>query len=179
MRLFLIASSVALGAAFTSPASASDGWAALHRPLRLAPLAAGASCPVTKSHRLGHEPLRGLGTGPAYPMVPARFSSDDRHAGWIAAKTLWSWAPRLLKQHTFVLVRGKRLDQPGAMRFQLGPNWDTALRDELRIDTAEPVGSYSDTAWGATVTSLAVRGPGCYGLQLDSARGTSTIVLAV
>ena len=180
MRLSPIALAAALAFALTpsSPAAASGGWAALHRPLRLEPLAAGASCPVTRGHRLGRQDLRGLGAGPAYPLLPARFGADDRHGGWLAAKVLWSWPPALLRERTLVLVRGRRLDAPGPMRFQLGPDWGTPLRAELRIDTSEPVGSFSDTPWGATVTSFAVRSRGCYGLQLDTARRARTIVVA-
>jgi hypothetical protein len=64
------------------------------------------------------------------------------------------------------------------MRFQLGPNWDSPLRSELHIDTSQPVGSFSDTTWGATVTMLFGRTHGCYGLQLDTRQGTSAIVVA-
>jgi hypothetical protein len=146
--------------------------------LELKPLKAGAACPVTRRHRLDHQRLFGLGAGPAYPLLPTRFEPDGRHAGWIGAKTLWTWPPRLLKQSTLVLVRGRRLDQPGVMRFQLGPNWGTPLRSELHINTSDPVGSFSDTPWGTTVTMLFGRTPGCYGIQLDASQGTSIIVFA-
>jgi hypothetical protein len=179
MRLFLIpVAVVALTVGVSAPAVASDGWAELHRPLQLKPLKAGAACPVTSRHRLDHQRFSALGPGPAYPLLPSRFEQYDRFPGWLAAKTLWTWPPRLLKQSALVLVRGKRLDKPGAMRFQLGPNWDHPPRSELRINTIEPVGSFSDTTWGATVTMLLARTPGCYGLQLDTRQGTSTIVVA-
>ena len=35
-----------------------------------------------------------------------------------------------------------------------------------------------DSKWGTTVTMLFGRARGCYGLQLDTAQGTSTIVVA-
>jgi len=53
-----------------------------------------------------------------------------------------------------------------------------AVRAELRIDTSQSVGSFSDSKWGTTVTMIFGRAPGCYGLQLDTAQGTSTIVPA-
>ena len=64
------------------------------------------------------------------------------------------------------------------MRFQLDPQWDTApLTTELHIDTTRTVGGFGNSRWGTTVTRLLVRTHGCYGLQLDSAHRTSTIVV--
>ena len=58
------------------------------------------------------------------------------------------------------------------------PQWDAApLTTELHIDTTQTVGGFSDSTWGAPVAMLLVRTPGCYGLQLDSEPGTSTIVV--
>ncbi len=119
----------------------------------------------------------GVGRGPVYPL-PSLFSPDDTHGGWLASKTIWAWPPGLVSRRVRVLVRGRRLDASGPMRFQLGPQWDTApVTQELHIDTTQRVGSFTDSRWGTTVTLLLVQAPGCYGLQLDSARGTSTIVV--
>jgi hypothetical protein len=155
----------------------SDPWAALRRPLLLKPLAPGAVCPVSAVHPLDRGHLSGAGVGPIYPL-PSPFSSYDRQPGWLGAKTLWAW-PTLLKGHPErVLVRGVRLDRPGSLRFQVGPQWASAPHTkELHIDTSQTVGSFGQSRWGATVTMLLVRTPGCYGLQLDSQRGTSTIVI--
>lgn len=177
MRIALIAAAVVsltLAGAASSPAS--GGWAALHRPLQLKALKAGARCPVTPTHALDNGNLRGVGAGPAYPM-PSPFSAYDRFPGWIASKSLWAWPARYLKQPFKVLVRGRRLDRAGAMRFQLGPDWGAPLRSELRITTSQPVGSFSNTTWGSTVTMFVARKHGCYGLQLDTTRGTSIIVV--
>jgi hypothetical protein len=178
VRLALIAAAVfVLPLGIAVPASASGDWAALHRPLQLKPLKAGARCPVTRSHPLDHGRLSGVGVGPVFAL-PSPFGPDGRHPGWIGSKTLWTWPARLLKQSTRVLVRGRRLDQSGAMRFQLGPNWDSPLRPELRITTTQPVGSFSNSTWGTTVTMLFGRTPGCYGIQLDTGQGTTIIVIA-
>jgi hypothetical protein len=59
-----------------------------------------------------------------------------------------------------------------------GPNWGSPLRSELRITTSQPVGSFSNSTWGTTVTMLFGRTPGCYGIQLDTGQGTTIIVLA-
>lgn len=179
-RLWPLVAAVALSAAGGAASSGRNGdpWAALRRPLRLHPLAPGARCPVTPSHRLDRGRLAGVGAGPAYPM-PGPFGPYDRRPGWLGSKTLWAWPTPLVAHPVRVLVRGVRLDAPGPLRFQLGPDWDGApLTRELRLDTSRTVGSFGGSRWGATVTMLLVRTRGCYGLQLDTARGTTTIVVA-
>jgi hypothetical protein len=173
----LLAAVAVLGLAGTAAGSrAKSPWPALHRPLLLKPLAAGASCPVTRQHKLDGGRLAGVGGGPVYPGAPF-FSTDDRHPGLLASKTIWAWPTRYVTHSTPVLVRGLRLDAAGAIQFQLGPQWDSApLTRELHLVTSLTVGSYSNSTWGTTVTLLLVRTPGCYGLQLDSPAGTSTIV---
>lgn len=175
----LLASLALLGAVGTTVAAARDPWATLRRPLRLEPIAAGARCPVTAAHRVDRGRLGGaVGVGPVYPL-PSPFSRYDRYPSWLGSKTIWVWPTKLVNRSTRVLVRGRRLDAPGTMRFQLGPQWDTApLATELRIDTTQTVGGFSDSTWGTTVTMLLARTRGCYGLQLDSERGTSTIVVS-
>jgi hypothetical protein len=177
MRIAPIAAVLAVTLGVAAPASAGVRWSALHRPLQLKHLEPGVPCPVTQRHALDQGRLSAVGTGPIYPM-PSPFGHDDRHPGWLGSKTLWTWPAPLLEHSTRVLVRGLRLDQYGVMRFQLGPNWGSPLRSELRIDTSQPVGSFSDTNWGTTVTMLFGRTRGCYGLQLDTAKGTSTIVVS-
>jgi hypothetical protein len=170
-----------LGSASATGARNGDPWAALHRPLQLKPLAAGAPCPVTRPRTIAHAPMALLGAGPVYPGLAAKrvtFSSYDRAPSWLAAKTIWAWRPALISRRTRVLVRGRRLDRPGLMRFQLGPEWGSApITRELHLDTTQTVGSFSTSNWGTTVTMLLIRTPGCYGLQLDSERGTSTIIV--
>jgi len=152
-------------------------WASLHRPLQLHRLAPGAPCPVTTTRRLDHDRLRGVGAGPVYPQA-ASFSRYDRLPAWLGAKVIWMWPAELKTRPVRVLVRGLRIDGDGPFRFQLGPEWDSApITSELRLVTTRTVGSFSTSNWGTTVTLLLVRTPGCYGLQLDSAGGTSTIVV--
>lgn len=179
MRGVLAVSTIAV-LGFTGAAAgfqAKSPWPALHRPLLLKPLAAGAACPVTPLRKLDGGRLTGLGSGPAYP-APSFFSTDDRHPGLLASKTIWTWPTGYVAHATPVLVRGMRLDAAGTMQFQLGPQWDTApVTRELHLVTTQTVGSYSNSKWGTTVTLLLVKAPGCYGIQLDSPPGTSTIVV--
>ncbi|MHB8469937.1 MAG: hypothetical protein ACYDCH_09310 [Gaiellaceae bacterium] len=178
MRRLLTAAALVVLVAAPAALGSRDPWAGLRRPLRLAPLAAGASCPVTARRPLDRNRLSGLGAGPAYPL-PVSFSRYDRRPAWLGAKTIWAWPPALKTRATRILVRGRRLDAAGPLRFQLGPGWDTApLTTELRLDTTQTVGAFTGSTWGTTVTMLLVRSPGCYGLQLDTARGSTTIVIA-
>ena len=175
----LVLALVLVGSAPARPAASPPSWASLHRELRARPLPAGAACPVSPVHALDRRRLRGIGAGPVYPAGGVTsFGPDDRHPAWLAAKTIWTWPAGLITNGMRVLVRGARLDRSGAMRFQLGPEWGAApLTRELRLDTRHTVGSFSNSTWGTTVTLLFVREAGCYLLQLDSARGTSTVVI--
>jgi hypothetical protein len=168
---------VAMTGVVSAGTAAQPSWVSLHRASRLRPLATGAPCPVAPLRRLDRGRFHGAGSGPVYP-TGVSFSGDSRHPSWIASKTIWAW-PTKLKTHAIrVLVRGLRLDQPGVMRFQLGPQWDSApLTRELHINTSQTVGAFSNSTWGTTVTLLFVRTPGCYGIQLDCQLGTSTIIV--
>ncbi|HEY2073331.1 MAG TPA: hypothetical protein VGG88_07140 [Gaiellaceae bacterium] len=177
----MITLAVVLAFALPASASATDPWSQLHRPLRLQPLAAGAACPVTRPARLAGAPIALLGAGPVFPGLapnPVRVDRYDLAPAWLGAKTIWAWPPALTHRHMLVLVRGLRLDGGGPVRFQLGPQWGSApITRELRIDSTKTVGSFSGSRWGTTVTMILVKSPGCYGLQLDSSVGTTTVVV--
>jgi hypothetical protein len=141
------------------------------------PLAAGAACPVSKLHPLDRGRLSGVGSGPIFTQ-PSPFSAYDRKPGWLGSKTIWTWPAQLVGRPVRVLVRGLRLDAPGTLRFQAGPGWDSApIVHELRIDTSSTVGSFNNSTWGTTVAMLLSRTHGCFGVQLDTARGTTTFVV--
>ena len=161
----------------SASAGAADPWRPLHRPLQLARLEPGAACPAYRSHTVDHGRISAIGLGPVYPGGFS-FSRYDRRPAWLGSKTIWSWPSELKTQRLRVLVRGRRLDRPGSLRFQLGPQWESApATAELRVDTTRTVGSFSTSDWGTTVTMLLVHAHGCYGLQLDTAEGTAVIVL--
>jgi hypothetical protein len=148
----------------------------------LAALAVGGTCPATHAARVPGAPMPLLGAGPVYPGLtppPVRLSTYDRAPGWLAIKTIWAWPPRLLHRRTRVLVRAQRLDGLGPVRFQLGPQWDSApLTRELRLDTTQPVGGFSNSSWGTTVTMILVKTPGCYALTLAAGSQTTRIVFS-
>jgi hypothetical protein len=140
------------------PASlaADRAGSALARHLHL-PHVAARKCPVSKVGSFDFSRLGvttpGIGPGPAYATLgrsstlyatkPATFESN----AWDGDKVLWVLDPKYTGGA--VLVRGRRLDGPGLVRFDRG-NLPT---DELRL-----------TAGQSTRPSFTrVRAAGCYG----------------
>jgi hypothetical protein len=142
----------------------------LRRPLHLPHVAAGAPCPISHTDasvdfaRFGV--ARGLGHGPAYPIgmprgvlfvVPA--SGADAGSIWAGQKVLWFIHPRYDGR---VLVRGRRLDGPGLVRFGRG----TVPATELLIRA----GAMERPSF------TRVRANGCYAYQIDGTSFSRTIV---
>ena len=135
----------------------------------IAHLATGAACPVSHPDcavdfaRFGV--ARGIGAGPAYPilpravlpLVPAR--GADAGSRWAGQKVLWFVHPRYAER---VLVRGRRLDGAGLVRF--GRGLVPAL--ELRI----PAGRREQPS------STRLRSPGCYAYQVDGATFSRVVI---
>jgi hypothetical protein len=146
----------------------------------IAALAAGATCAATPPAHVPGAPMPLLGSGPVYPgLAPqqVRLSAYDRAPGWLGVKTIWTWPPALVHRRTRVLVRARRIDGAGPVRFQLGPQWDSApLTRQLHLDTTQTVGGFGGSRWGTTVTMILVKTPGCYALTLATAARTTTIV---
>lgn len=161
--------------------------AAFTRPLRLPPVPPGGRCPVTRGARAYvPEGFRGvfLGTGPVRPDVGGYTDRTQRDSasgiayleptttdGWHAFKTLWI----VNADYTGpVLIRGARLDRPGALAFS--PDSPTA-DSQLVIPAGRTLNEYHGmrSAPGATL----VHGPGCYGYQVDGPGLSETIVVNV
>jgi hypothetical protein len=164
--------SFALAALALVPATPARvlGEAGLRRPLHLPHVAPGAPCPISHADatvdfaRFGV--ARGLGHGPAYPIgmprgvlvvVPA--SGADAGSDWAGQKVLWFVRPRYGGR---VLVRGRRLDGPGLVRFGRG----SVPATELLI----PAGTMERPSF------TRVRASGCYAYQIDGTSFSRTIV---
>ena len=151
--------------------TADDGWRALYRPLRMPRLAAGSRCPVSRvdlSVPFGHFGVApGIGPGPAYPvgmprgvlpLAPARnFGSQV----WGGQKVLWFVHPRYGGP---ILIRGRRLDGRGLVRFERG----RLPPAELRIPSAR--GARARPSY----TRLCVSG--CYAYQIDGKSFSRVVV---
>lgn len=156
--------------------AASDPWKALHRPLDVPRLAAGAVCPVSASvdfERYGIS--SGLGPGPAYPVLggstldlspPKNFESRV----WGGQKVFWFVLPRYRGP---VLIRGRQLNGPHGVRFESGGR----PAPELRIRRGETVywtGQPDRSRGRPSYTRL--RAPGCYGYQIDGTTFSRVVV---
>jgi hypothetical protein len=142
-------------------------------------IAPGAACPVSHpgNFDFGRSGVgRGLGPGPAYPIFggePPRalldFVSPDESnifAGsrWGGQKVLWFVEPRYRGP---VLVRGRRVDGRGAVRFDEGvvPPREMRIGLPVRGDPVRDRPSYTR-----------LLGPGCYGYQIDGVGFSRVIV---
>jgi hypothetical protein len=164
--------------------SASDPWVKLHRPLRLAPLAAGATCPVsTVDTRVDWASVNifggsGIGPGPVYPGLGTgerlEVPPDEQYGGiWGGQKVFWYVAPSYRGR---VLIRGRRLDGPERLRFDDG----RLPAAELRIERAESV-FWDGQPPGSRgrPSGLRARASGCYGVQIDGSSFSRVVVFEV
>ena len=128
----------------------------LERPLRLPRVRHGARCPTSRVARAAPGVGATLGRGPAYPVLVGV------HAG--ANKTLWAVSPAY---RGALLIRGRRLDGRGVLRFWPGRTrrmWWRGLWQEQRPQ------------WRYGASTTLVPNPGCYAFQVDGTTFSSRIV---
>jgi hypothetical protein len=132
----------------------------LERPLRLPRLRRGARCLRSRSSRVAPEITYSLGSGPVYVNLGSpgglAFLGDDLRVGRLRAhKALWAVSPRY---RGALLIRGRRLDGHGAIRF--GPmrrsrSWWRGLWPEQR------------SRWRYGGADMLLPRAGCYVFQVD------------
>ena len=177
--------SCALGAcvlAASGEARGRDEWAPLRRPLHL-PVVQTGTCPVSKvdprvawkrAHIFGES---GIGPGPVYPGLGGNggqlFATRFAQSGgpWYGTKVFWYVLPSYRGP---VLIRGRRLDGPEAIRFGSGLH----PAGELRISPGESV-SWTGQPNGSrgVPSSVRLREPGCYAFQIDGTRFSRIVVV--
>jgi hypothetical protein len=110
---------------------------------------------------------------PAYPTLSVRSDraavvmvwppTEPPYLGWAGTKVLWT-----VPLYTgAVLVRGRQLDGPNRVGFDLGPGWTNRVLPEIRL-----IGPEEGLHPAATFT----RTPGCYAYQVDTLRSSYRIV---
>lgn len=140
----------------------TDGANTVHalraRPLHVPQVGRSDACPVPTPTFTDPGAGRGVVAGPVAAVTGATGPLVYGPAvhGWHRAKVLWLVRA---EQPGPVVVRGRRLDAAGAVRFQ--NEREAALA--LTGDTTSSVSS----AWGDIPSNLSVRRAGCYGLQID------------
>jgi hypothetical protein len=165
---------------------AGGTWQSLQRPDRAPRLEPGSDCPRssgTPGNRLSDGVFGtalALGPGPVYSIIAVERPEPGRFAGnagvvryspqgagaWRVVKVLWISSPRYGGP---ALVRGRRIDAPGDVRFGGGAR----PAGELRLWR---VGRNMPGAWRGWPSSERIRGAGCYALQIDG-RHFSTVVV--
>jgi hypothetical protein len=160
-------------------------WAKLHRPLHLSRLAPGAACPVSRiDRRIDWKRINifggsGIGRGPVYPGLGGSggmlYATPDVQYGgpWAGGKVFWYVRPSYRGR---VLIRGRRLDGPQWPRF----NGRRVPPRELRIEPYDSVAWQGQPLGSRGVpSSVRVRAPGCYGVQIDGATFSRVVVFTV
>jgi hypothetical protein len=96
----------------------------------------------------------------------------DYHVlGWYLQKTLWAISPRYQGP---VLIRGRRIDRPGRVRF--GGDAPTARKSVQESTPSFPMTADSAPEWRYYPTTTLLPGPGCYAFQVDGTGFSHVIV---
>jgi hypothetical protein len=160
------------------------------RPLNLPLIRAGDRCPVSKgSHnsvpQVGYifcSACYWFGNGPVHLALSwhdgqsdeATFSLDrvPHEQGVYRAKTPWVSKPEYSGP---ILIRGRRLDAEPGIRLRFTSS-GSQIKERLELDAPSP--EKEPTHWSFWPTSMYVPGPGCYGVQIDTAQGTDVVVFS-
>jgi hypothetical protein len=171
MRLTFAA--LALITACTAAPVNDDPLARLRRPWAQPMLAPGTTCPVSTASATP-DPATGpvLGGGRSGPITANRLEyyappEGNRFADpdWGAQKVAWAVDPTVTAA---VLVRGRRIDAPGAVGF------DDPVVGELPLD---PAADALPGGWRQYPSLTRVKAPGCYAYQVDLPSGSHTVVV--
>lgn len=180
-----------LGAAPASPLAPllrDARWGALEqRPLALASLAPGTACPTTPGHIFAAGVDAGLGSGPVYAVAPGSETGaldlqppralGARGQGWAGQKVVWFVDAAYQGP---VLIRGRRLDGPGLIRFNGGLDQVAEIANlpgapllaALRLEGDSSL----NAPWPGWPGYTRVRAPGCYAYQADGVNFSEVIV---
>jgi hypothetical protein len=148
------------------------------RELNLPRLEPGTRCPTKPTHVVDANYGPAAGVGPVYAAAlgthstllfapPERFESKK----WGGNKVLWLVAPSYRGP---ALIRGRRLDGPGLVRFDRGNVPPTSIRL-----AADPLPAGFEEAWRDRPSYTRVEGPGCYGYQVDGEGFSEVIIFRV
>jgi hypothetical protein len=116
----------------------------------------------------------GIGRGPVYPGLGSSggaFTTTTAHSfgGWFGGKLFWYVKPSYRGR---VLIRGRRLDGPGSLRFNGGRR-----PRELRIKRNATVSWEGQPAGSRGVPSIVrIHASGCYGVQIDGTTFSRTVI---
>jgi hypothetical protein len=154
--------------------SSSSKSETLHRPLDLPKLKPGEACPTA-----------GQDAGPVYPvgfkrgaeaalsfLYPPPKDSSFAGSGWGGQKVLWAASP---DYRAPVLIRGRRLDAPGEVRFS-HPGGRALKELRLPATATWATGPGLAKGWRYFPTYTRLRKTGCYAYQVDGTSFSRTLV---
>jgi hypothetical protein len=116
-----------------------------------------------------------FGPGPAYVTLEDASGSaaltlawpkagpGEPYAGWAGTKALWT-VPQFAGP---ILIRGRQIDGPGVLGFDIGPGWTRTVLPEITL--TGPISSLNPAA-------TFVKGAGCYAYQVDTSRSSYLII---
>jgi hypothetical protein len=133
----------------------------------------GRACPVERQHEVA--PLGPVvGDGPVYtsfgPDNRVRFRTDDSGGAWRRMKVGWLVEPGSAGP---VVVRGRRVDASGKLRFGEGPDPATSL--DLPAESNSFLPGVSDLGWRFFPSIVRVKVPGCYRVTVRSEGAVQTL----
>lgn len=166
----VVAPTAASPSASSAAPTADPSIAVLERPLAFPTFVAG--CPQSVAHSVLPGVGDGLGPGPVWPIglePPGATLGASSDGIWHAVKVLWAAAPSYLGA---ILVRGSRIDAPGAMRFSL--DGGATRTDQLYL----PAGGPDPRQLGWPSYTL-VEASGCYAYQIEGSGFSYTVVFAI
>ena len=187
LRALVGASGAAINPAI-NPLLNDSRWVPLQqRPFQMPALAPGGACPTTPGHIVAEGVVAGLGGGPVYAVAPGSArgalelqspnSLGARGQGWAGQKVVWFVDPEYQGP---ILIRGRRLDGAGAVRFNGGLDQSQYYTDlpsapllaALRLEGDSSAGAL----WPGWPSYTRVRSAGCYLYQVDGTSFSELIV---
>ena len=153
----------ALAFAGAAGSTSGDVWKRLHRPLHIPRIGSGLPCPVSMHPR----------AGVAYPLLsgtvtfryPAQRGSAAYGSPWSGVAVSWKVRPGYRGP---LLIRGRQLDGPNLLRFEVGQI----------PSTARWVPAGKNAAARIVRSSTRIPAPGCYAYQVDGL-GFSRVIVFV
>ena len=156
----------AAGCDSSEPAAMGSAGDPLARPLQPPTPGPGGKCPTEPGRTVDPAYGPAVGRGPVYAGAlgtdstllfspPERFESES----WGGNKVLWLVAPDYRGP---VLIRGRRLDRSGLVRFDEGD----VPPARIRLG-GDPVCQGSDPRWRERPSYTRIEGLGCYAYQVD------------
>jgi hypothetical protein len=174
----VLASGLVSRPAVLPSASPTTGYQA---PFGMPTVPPGGACPVTDRWLIGTDSLplgAAIGGAPVYAFLaesghPAYFESMGvgNLGYWQRIDALWVAEPGFRGE---AVIRAARLDGPGDVSF--GDVTERAPLPQLQLDGSHgrSIGTDGWTVIGQV--PLLVRGPGCYGIQIETAAGSTVSV---